>query len=253
MIRKLIFIIVLLPFLSCGRDDFRVACYVFVDFTDKGFDSLATSDIDKFFKILNVDDDDYSKGYGKFSCYPLTGSSKEHGFTSTLAPYEPLENTGRRKRKVESFKDEVEEKLLSMIDNFQFETLPRSMIYRPICEKLNYIAKKDTFDRKVVLIYSDMLDNSGVLNFYSSTGIHSIESELDSDLIGIIEKFENAHDCLIPNLSDLEIHIISSPSSWELDMKDQLAKKLWKGIFLSRGLQEGNYSFDSEIPSYVFD
>lgn len=114
----------------------------------------------------------------------------------------------------------------------------QSKIYQNLCRELNNLVRANS-DKKAVIIYSDMLENSNLFSFYGS-GIEKVHQYLE-DMSQA--KRDLTADCEMPDLSGVELNIVSLRTK-ENDEKINLASQFWTRFFQQ---QRALVRFGSEL------
>ena len=103
------------------------------------------------------------------------------------------------------------------------ERYRQSHIFGPLCEGLREIQRQGSeLDQRRVIVFSDMLENSPVANFYRQPDRDSLTEDL------------NAH-CTLPDLSGICMNIVFQPVK-EKSVLILEAKSFWISFLESRGL-----------------
>lgn len=136
------------------------------------------------------------------------------------------ETSASRALKVREFRKEIlakSKKFLSGITSGKDE----SEIYRNLCKQLKTL-KSESSDKKNVIIFSDMLENSSLFSLYGGK-----KNEFDS----IIEKANN--DCSFPALDEINIYVIPP-----IDVKNKNlisnAEAFWAKLFEKKNVKKFN-------------
>lgn len=93
-------------------------------------------------------------------------------------------------------------------------------IFLPVCKALNQL-KESNASRKIVLIFSDMLENSDKFSFYKNKEINA-EKTLDN--------LEAIYNQSFPALNEIEVYIVSKRNTSN-DIGIDKAEKFWKSVF----------------------
>lgn len=108
------------------------------------------------------------------------------------------------------------------------EKLPQSKLYRPICKILQVLADSPA-ERKVCFIFSDLLENTKYLSFYSFMDKPgTILNERDRIINTLNER------CELPDLTGIELYIIHHPNS-ETDELFDAVLQFWTTYFKEKG------------------
>lgn len=126
-----------------------------------------------------------------------------------------------RKREVAKY-----EKLISgFLDSLAMDTLgrPHSSLYVPIAKSLNRLATESNADRKILLVYSDLRENSAVMNFYKPQTLLLLQNDSAK-----AESLLFAEQPL-GDLSGIEMHLLYEPR----DANDDAAYRIISGFYAS--------------------
>jgi len=120
------------------------------------------------------------------------------------------------------------------------ERIPYTDIFRSLTEVAEHV-KNYKSNNKILLIVSDMLENSTIDSFYSSGGIKNINVENENMMIkkiGMVPDFGNNVTVYIIGLS---YHDLGSrnQSGYYDPIKVKLLKEFWRQYFLSSGCKIG--------------
>jgi hypothetical protein len=108
-----------------------------------------------------------------------------------------------------------------------------SEIYLNLCKQLNKISTQPA-DKKSVIIFSDMLENSKLFSFY---GINPVD----------ISDFKKAEaSCAFPKLSDVDVYIVP-PVSIGNKGKVQNAERVWSSFFTSKNVKSLHFDVNLNI------
>lgn len=105
-----------------------------------------------------------------------------------------------------------------------------SEVFSNLCKQLNNLSKQAA-DKKNVIIYSDMLENSELFTFYGREVT--------------MKDFENAEkECQFPDLSDINIYVVPplNPKNKDLVSKSE---KAWSNFFASKNAK--SFKFDVNL------
>jgi len=138
-----------------------------------------------------------------------------------------------RNKELTAFKTKLVSKMTEINENYTKKDLKSSHIFTPICKGVKKLSKSEA-DRKVVLIYSDMLENSELANFHSGKiKYESLKSNFDKA-------------CGIEDMADYEVYIVH-PVDKNNDTKIRKAEELWGKYLQDKGLDSDNFHFDTSI------
>jgi hypothetical protein len=115
----------------------------------------------------------------------------------------------------------------------------KSKIYETLCRIL-WQLKKDKASRKILIVYSDMLQNSPLFSFYDKDADRRILEMIKH--IGATEKhWSDSCGCSLPDLSDIEIIVINRHNSQD-DDKAELAERFWTVLFQFKHVRKITFS-----------
>jgi hypothetical protein len=118
----------------------------------------------------------------------------------------------------------------------------KSKIYETLCRLLQKLTA-DNANRKVLIVYSDMLENSSLFSFYDKDADKRILEMIKH--IGATEKqWSDSCGCSLPALSDIEIIVINRHNSQD-DDKAELAERFWTILFQLNNV--GKITFSSHL------
>lgn len=208
---------------------------VLIDVTDERFqdDNFVAENLPKFLTLMKLDKETggFSGGEIKLSLINEVSDSKSKTVKIDVGETGMMgENPLNRKDEVERFYKELEQSFTSILENADWGT-NASKIYQKVtreCIKMNRIEA----DRKYLIIYSDMLENSPQFSFYGSnwkTQIEKMTAEPDKTLENLSQKGPT-----LPDLSAFEIYIIATRTLGN-DEKINLSEQFWTTIFEYQG------------------
>lgn len=231
-----IFIAFAILFSSCKTETPQTtAITVLIDVSDERFkdENFADENLPKFLSLMKLDKETggFSGGEIKLSLINEVSDSKsltvkiETGENGMMG-----ENPLNRKDKVDKFYTELEKAMTNVLGKADWGT-DASKIYQKVtreCIKMNRIDS----DRKYMIIYSDMLENSSLFSFYGTNWKSTIEKMTAAPEQTIETLAKNGP--ALPDLSEFEIHIIATRTSGN-DEKINLSEQLWIQIFEYQG------------------
>ncbi len=207
--------------------------YIYLDYTEGQTYNSIEADFDNFLTLMNVSED-HPSNYGTIKFFPLhdIGSTPSSTVKLKEGKSKLESNKYLRQQEIDKFKTKVLAKVEAMNSQYSGKELKKSHIFQPLCKGFSKLEKSDA-DHKVVLIYSDMLENSNLANF--NKGIK------ESSLTKAFDKQNTIED-----LSELEIYIVH-PINKKNDQKIQASGEFWKSFFTKKGLDEDLFHFDTSI------
>ena len=228
--------LLLVAALSCTEEKAsQTDVYIYLDYTEgQDYSAQIAEDMDKYLALMEVAGEQ-SRNYGAIKVYPLHDISA--GVSKTVKLKEgksQLEgNKFLRKKEVDAFTAKLTDKMLDINTNFTGKELTSSHIFTPICKGVKKLNKSDA-DKKIILIYSDMLENSELANFHSkSITFESLKANFDKS-------------CDMDDTSEIEFYIVH-PVNKKNDQKIRKASDLWAKYLLDKGMDEDAFHFDTGI------
>ncbi len=209
--------------------------YIYLDFTEgQDYSQQLNQDLDNYAELLQVGENG-SPNFGKVKVFPLYDLTSARSKTVKLkeGKSEFEANKFLRQKEVDKFKTKLSTALLEINETYTGKALNRSHLIEPICKGMQKL-NKSAADRKVVLIYSDMLENSTIANFHGkSNNSKDWHKRIDAA-------------CDPEDVSDLDIYVVY-PVDKKNDGKITKAAEFWTNYFASKGADDGTFSFDTEI------
>ena len=208
---------------------------VLIDVTDEKFQdpNFTDENLPRFLKLMKLDSEEglYSGGEIKLSLINEISDSKSK--TVSLDPAETGmlgENPLNRRDEVNRFKNELKQSFTSLLNEANWGT-DASKIYQKVARELIKMKKKEA-DRYYLIIYSDMLENSGLFSFYGQSWQQQITKMAADPEVTINELSKKGP--AIPDLSEFEIYVVVSRNQ-ENDEKINLSEQFWTSIFEYQG------------------
>ncbi len=208
---------------------------VLVDVTDEKFkeENFVAENVPKLLKLMNLSTEKggYSGGTVKLSLINEISDAKsktislEPGKTGMMG-----ENPLNRKDAVTKFTENLETSFGQLLASANWGTYA-SKIYQKVTREL---LKMKTLEgeKKYMIIYSDMLENSNLFSFYGN----SWKTELEKMIANpeeTLNKLSKSGPAL-PDLSEFEIYIIPKRTP-ENDEKVNLSEQFWTTLFEYQG------------------
>lgn len=235
--KKILFsMLLLLVAFSCTEEKpIKTDLYIYLDFTEgQDYSEQIQLDIDKYPTLMNVTENQ-ERNFGSIKIYPLhnvsSGVSKTVKLKEGKSQFEG--NKFLRSKEINEFKEKLKQKLKDTNDELVGKELERSHIFTPLSKGIKKLNKSDA-DKKVILIYSDMPENSELANFHSK----NITFER------MQSNFNKA--CGFDDCSDISFYVVH-PVDKNNDAKIQKAADFWSKYLTEKGLDEDNFSFDTGI------
>lgn len=216
--------------------------YVFIDVTDSLFRpaSRYLPDIPLILREMNVDTVKGGYDGAELRLFLINDLSESKSTARRLEEGTPGmlgQNPLDRLDEIKKFARGIREDFVSLLREAQWQK-NQSKIYQNLCRELNNLAGVKS-DRKVAVIYSDMLENSNLFSFYGS-GVEKVRRYLeDMDQA----RRELSADCAMPNLSGVELSMVTFRTKGN-DEKVNLASQFWTRFFQQ---QRAVVHFGSEL------
>ena len=239
--RYFLLIIFLLPTLySCKEEPVSsTEISVLIDVTDKRFkdQDFIAENLPKFLKMMNLDKEagGYSGGEIKLSLINEVSDSKISPAKTGLMG----ENKLNRKDEVDRFYSNLEKSFSQLLNDANWGT-NASKIYQKIARELIKMKSSD-YDKKIMVIYSDMLENSNLFSFYNTNWKTEVEKMTANPETTLKELSQNGP--ALPDLSEFEIYIITSRTP-ENDEKVNLSEQFWMTLLEFQGAK---VTFNSDL------
>ncbi len=205
----------------------KTTLFLFVDITDelnfKEFRKNYESDYKLIAPLFEVE----KCHAGKFRMYRINDVSQYKYSEAEYDPIPPDYTDIQIKTKLgQPFKfnrqvDEIYNEILTE----QFD-LDNTVLYEPLCKALNELASDETSGKKMVILYSDMLEHSDYMSFYSPKYDTKPQYETDK----VLTELETKCQCTLPNLSNIEIHVVNHRST-KTDNNMRRADLFWREVF----------------------
>jgi len=209
---------------SCNStNEYKVIASLMIDKTEVFL--LAQPDADAIKQLLPADKDNW-QGY-RFRQQIISDVNDNPIYQEDLAPScEYLSNIYDKTDEVQKFFLGIDTALQKTKSVSLGKT--RSSIYAPMVKELNHLAESEA-KHKVLVIYSDMMENSYLSNFYEK----SIIKELQNTPEEIQQQFEKAVS--IGDLKGIEIYIIYQASNNEESRVFTIVSKFYKKLLEDKG------------------
>lgn len=208
---------------------------VLVDVTDAKFqdENVVSETLPKLLKLMNLDKDKggFSGGEIKFSLINEVSDSKSKLVKLNKAESGLLgENPLIRKDEVTAFLTQTENAFSTVISSANWGT-EASKIYQKVTRELIKM-KNNQADKKYLIIFSDMLENSGLFTFYGSNWKQQIEKMIETPEESQAQLAKKGP--ALPDLSEFEIYIITHRTP-ENDEKINLSERFWTTMLEYQG------------------
>ncbi|MFK8004882.1 MAG: hypothetical protein AB8H03_00865 [Saprospiraceae bacterium] len=209
--------------------------FIYLDYTEgQDYSDLLENDVEKYLTMMNVTEEN-DRNFGKVRIYPLHDISSSVSKTVKLKKGKSKLEGNRyiRQKELDKFKTQLIEKTSEINNSFTGKALNSSHIFSPLCKGIHKINNSNA-DRKVIVIYSDMLENSDLANFHSGKlKYENLKANFDGS-------------CEFEDLSDCEVYIIH-PIDKRNDNKIRTAENFWSKYMEEKGLDSDMWHFDTSI------
>jgi hypothetical protein len=193
------------------------------DITDK---QLAQPNVDEILSLFNLENK-WNGGIFRFT--DLTNVSYNQTVEIKLqARNEWLSNELDRDKEIKQFKNNISE----TISNSEKEAVGKdnSSVYFPIAKELNRLSQS-TSTKKVLLVYSDLMENTAEMSFYDNQNYSLLKTNP-----GSIRKYFDSQFRL-NNLSEIKIYLVYQPLNIGEDEIYKVVSGFYKNLFESKGAE----------------
>ena len=137
-----------------------------------------------------------------------------------------LSNELARTKEIKVFNDRISE----IITNSEKDTIGKnaSSIYVPLVMKLNELSQS-TSERRVLIIYSDLMENTKDISFYTKKTINLLQTNSDA----ITKQFEAMQ--AINNLQGIQVYFIFQPTDQNSDANFKTVSEFYKKLLEDKG------------------
>lgn len=185
---------------------------------------LVQPDTNEIFLLYNLESK-WNGGMFRFS--DLSNVSYNQAIETKLEPRnEWLSNELDRDKEIKNFRNKVSE----IIINNEKDSIGKksSSIYLPIARELNKL-NTGKMQKRVLLIYSDLMENTSEMSFYNDQKLSLLKTNPDS-----ITKYFNSQISL-PKLDGIKIFLIYKPLDEQADYEYKIVSGFYKNLFESKG------------------
>lgn len=137
-----------------------------------------------------------------------------------------LRNDFKRKDEIKAFNAKVAT-IITASEN-QTPGKDNSAIYMPVAKELNRMSNSSA-TTEIMLIYSDMMENTDKISFYDDNVLHSVKAEPEK----MKQYFES--QTKLNKLDGIKIYIIYQPNNTEEDNAFSIVSGFYKQLFESKG------------------
>lgn len=205
--------------------------YIFVDKTDKKAPKGIITDeqINKVFDSMGWIEGGNLFNGGSLKIMEINDISMNTAITFELPKGNASIRNGttsqQRAVNVRNFKKEVKDGITKFVSTLSFGN-EESEVYRNLCKQIRNL-NDEKADKKNIIIYSDMLENSPIFTLYGKT-INEKE---------IFIKAEK--ECIFPKMNEINLYIIPPVN---IDNKDLISRseKFWTTFFLQKQVKKFN-------------
>ena len=228
--------VLILTLFSCQKEAVTTTqISVLIDVTDERFEDkdFVAENLPKFLQIMNLDKETggYSGGEIKLSLINEVSDSKMKTVKIKDAKTGIMgENKLKRKDEVDRFYGDLENTFKQILDNANWGT-DASKIYQKVTRELIKM-KSSEYDKKKLIIFSDMLENSNLFSFYGANWKSNIQKMIENPEESLSKLAEKGPT--LPDLSEFEIFVITSRTA-ENDEMVNLSEQLWMILFEYQG------------------
>ena len=133
-----------------------------------------------------------------------------------------------RKREIAAFKA----KLSALLDSARSDTAGRthSSIYLPVAEELVRLSNSNA-ERKVLILYSDLMENTPELSFYNPRTFADLGTSPDK------VKSKLLAEAKLPDLTGITIHIVHEPKNAKDDATFRRVSEFFRQMFEAQGAE----------------
>lgn len=131
-----------------------------------------------------------------------------------------------RKRKIEKFKQQI----AAFLDSLSDDTVgrPNSSLFVPMAKSLNQLAASAA-NRKYLLVYSDLRENSSVMSFYNPKILALLQND-SAKAEALLAAQEQ-----LGELNGIEIHLLYQPKDAADDAGYRIISGFYKSLFERKG------------------
>jgi hypothetical protein len=210
-------------FAACTGDSHKTTAVVGLwDRTDPG---IPKPDASGIIQLYGFEKDKWNGGYFQFSAINAVSLNPSEQYEIGKAnPY--LSNEFKRSEELKQFQNNISEIIENAGHSKSEEN--NSSIYLPLVNALNSLAKNKA-DRKILLLYSDLMENTDKVSFYRKKDISLLIKE-PKELMEELESMQALDD-----LSGIEVYFIYQPTNLKSDTLFQLVSNFYKTLLEKKG------------------
>ena len=221
---SIIFIIIVTTIIiaSTSVNSTETAVTVMRDITDIQITQPKLSDI---VSLLNLENYQWNGADVRFA--DITDVSYNHTFEASISKENHwLGNEFDRSKKVKNFYAQITQ-ILATVEK-ESTGKNNSSVYIPIANELKRLSQGPA-QKRILLVYSDLMENTDSLSFYNKTKFSLIKSNPD-----VIQKYLTAQAPL-QKLDGIKIYLIYQPSNTGTDEEYKIVSGFYKKLFESKG------------------
>jgi hypothetical protein len=220
---SIILVIIAITIMACAPDKTsETEAVVIRDITDTYLSQPKPEDITKLFGLDN------SQWNGaNFRFVEISNVSYNPTFeASIIAENKWMGNEFERQKKVKVFYENIS-KILNKADK---ETVGKdnSSIYATVAKELNKLSQSKA-ENRILLIYSDLMENTTDLSFYKNNILHLLKEKPD-----LILKYFEA-EVPLQRLDGIKIYMVYQPANTEQDNWYKVSSGFYMKLFESKG------------------
>lgn len=219
----IIIVTVMILIVACTSENpFDTEVVVVRDITELHLSQPKSVEINALFDL----DKDKWKG-ALFHFVDITDVSYNRTYEASIeGENQCLSNEFERRKKVEGFYTDISK----ILTGSEKDSIGRdnSSVYAPIARELNSL-HKSTASKRILLLYSDLMENTTGMSFYNGQKLGLLKTNPDS----ISKYFET----LVPleNLKGIKIYIIFQPDGIGHDEQFKIVSGFYKRLFEAKG------------------
>ncbi len=211
-------------FIGCATTNQSITTHtvVLMDVTDKFLSRPVASDI---LKLYRFDGNRYNGGIFQFSdLTKVSFNATEEVKVAKVNQW--LSNQFQRDKEISTFENSVTDTIA------QAESAPagenNSSIYYPVATALNELVQSNA-DKKYALIYSDLMEHTPELSFYSKNTLKEVKEEPEV-IRALLES-----QMQLQSLQGITIYLLYEPTNSLQDEEFKIVSAFYKDFFESKG------------------
>ena len=132
-----------------------------------------------------------------------------------------------RGQEISNFKQQITDRIINA--NKTNSGKSQSSLYFPIANMLNELSTHKITQRRYMLIYSDLMENSNTLSFYNKKTLNLLVKNPE-----LISKYLTSQVSL-NNLQGITIYVIYQPVNTKQDERFKIVSEFYKKMFQAKG------------------